>query len=94
MRVKLLRIDLKFKFFLFSLVIIFLFLYLFLYLRWKKFKEENEKLLGRIKKLDNEVVRLEKELKSLQRKPYLLEKIARNKLGLIKEGEIVVDIRD
>jgi len=94
MQAKLLKKNLGFKFFLLSLFAVFLFLYLPLYLRWRRFREENKKLLKRIESLEGEVVKLENDLKNLQKNSYLLEKLARDKLGLIKEGEIVVDIKE
>jgi len=94
MQAKLLKKSLGFKFFLFSLLAISLFLYLPLYLRWRRFREENKRLLKRIESLESEVVKLENDLKNLQKNSYLLEKLARNKLGLIKEGEIIVDIKE
>jgi len=94
MQAKFFRKSLKFKIFLFIIVIFLINLYLPLYFRWRKFKEEEKRLLAKIEDLKEEVSNLEKDLKSLEKDPSLLERLVREKLGFVKENELIVDIRE
>ncbi len=94
MQAKFFRKNLKFKIFLFIIVIFLINLYLPLYFRWRKFKEEEKRLLAKIEDLKEEVSNLEKDLKSLEKDPSLLERLVREKLGFVKENELIVDIRE
>lgn len=95
MQAKFFRKSLKFKIFLFIIVIFFLLnLYLPLYFRWRRFREEEKKLLTKIENLKEEISNLEKDLKALEKDPHLLEKLVREKLGFVKENELIVDIKE
>jgi len=95
MQAKSFRKSLKFKIFLFIIVSFFLLnLYLPLCFRWRRFKEEKKKLLAKIEDLKEEISNLEKDLKALEKDPHLLEKLVREKLGFVKENELIVDIKE
>lgn len=62
------------------------------YTRLKKLKNEDKVLTERIKKLQDEI----NNLRNLQSnsKPSFLEKKVREELGLAREGEIIIDIKE
>jgi len=62
--------------------------------RWRRFKKEKKKLLAKIEDLKEEISNLEKDLKALEKDPHLLEKLVREKLGFVKENELIVDIKE
>ncbi len=85
-----------FKWFLLFLVVSLLVtsFYLPSYFRLKRFKEENKRIIKEIEKIKKEIVKLQENLESLEKNPYLLEKIAREEIGVIKDNEIVIDIKE
>jgi len=64
------------------------------YARLKQLRSENEKLILKNKQLAAEIADLEKKSKRVGKDPYFYEKIARDELGVAKEGEIVIDIQE
>ncbi len=64
------------------------------YARLKKLRDENKRLTRENDKLIEEIVDYEEKLKRVGKDPYLYEKIAREELGIAKEGEIVIDIEE
>jgi len=64
------------------------------YARLKKLRDENKRLTSENEKLIEEIVDYEEKLKRVGKDPYLYEKIAREELGIAKEGEIVIDIEE
>lgn len=76
----------------FLLSTVALILYFPNYTKLKQLRRENEKLLLKNKELEGEIVDLEDKLSRVGEDPYLYEKIARDELGVAKEGEIVIDI--
>jgi len=62
------------------------------YARLKQLRSENEKLLLKNKELEGEIADLEDKLARVGKDTYLYERIARDELGIAKEGEIVIDI--
>ena len=48
--------------------------------------------LGSVSELERENVRLKKEQRLLEEDPAYLEKVAREKMGLIREGEVVYQL--
>ena len=64
------------------------------YARLKQLRSENEKLISKNKELQSEIADFEKKLKRVGKDPYFYEKIARDALGVAKEGEIVIDIQE
>jgi cell division protein FtsB len=64
------------------------------YAKFKKIREEKVKLRSEIKKLSEEIKDLREKNKEVTKDTYIKEKIAREDLGVAKEGEIVVDIKE
>jgi len=58
------------------------------YLRRRELSRENERLQAELEELQNENARLREELNRLD-DPEAVEKLAREELGLVKEGETV-----
>jgi len=53
-------------------------------------KRRQEVLLQKIEQLEARKGKLERDIEELQKNPKAVEKKAREKLGLVKEGEIVI----
>ena len=53
-------------------------------------KRSQEVLLQKIEQLEARKGKLERDIEELQKNPKAVEKKAREKLGLVKEGEIVI----
>jgi len=64
------------------------------YAKLKKLRDENKRLSSENTGLIEEIVDYEEKLKRVGKDPYLYEKIAREELGIAKEGEIVIDIKE
>jgi len=62
------------------------------YIKLSSLKNENRNLTQQIKRLEQTNQELEKELNLLGEDKEHIEKIAREKLGLTKEGEIIYKI--
>ena len=67
-------------------------LYLPSYSRFKKLKEQNEQLDRKISALKKEIDQLKNINQRLGKDEFILEKLARDNLGVAKDNEIVVDI--
>ncbi len=78
----------------FCLIILVGVIYFPNYARLKKLKGENKRLTLENDKLIEEIADYEEKLKRVGKDPYLYEKIAREELGIAKEGEIVIDIKE
>jgi len=98
MRVKLFNID-SFK--LWRLIISFIILligvgivYLPSYLRLRRLRKENQRVIEKIAHLKKEIKTLETDVEKLQSESSLWEKLVREKLGVAKKDEIVIDIKD
>jgi cell division protein FtsB len=55
-----------------------------------KTRRRQKVLLQRIEQLEERKVKLERDIEELRENPKAVEKKAREKLGLVKEGEIVI----
>ncbi|MFO8053528.1 MAG: septum formation initiator family protein [Candidatus Omnitrophota bacterium] len=64
------------------------------YSKLKNLKKENKKLIKKIDNLKKEIIDYEAKNKKLKENSYFYEKIAREKLGVAREDEIVVDIEE
>jgi len=64
------------------------------YAKLKQLRNENQKLIFENQRLEKEVDSYTKKLEELGEDSYLYEKIARDDLGIAKEGEIVIDIEE
>ncbi|UCC95344.1 MAG: septum formation initiator family protein [Candidatus Omnitrophota bacterium] len=75
--------------------IIFMIFYFPHYARLKQLREANRRLTLQMHKLEEEITNLEKDIKQVSSDdPSFYEKIARDELGVVKEGEIVIDIQE
>lgn len=63
------------------------------YSRLKELRNESKRLIQENEDLVEEIADYEEKLKRIGKDPYLYEKIAREELGIAKEGEIVIDIK-
>ena len=61
------------------------------YKRVQEAKARNRELAGEIKRLSHENLELEKKLELLQTDMVYIEKRAREKLGVVREGEIIYE---
>ena len=73
---------------------IFIILIIFLpgYTKLQELKERNKDLESRIKKIKLENTRLEDEILRFQQDPVYQEEIVREKLGVVREGEVIYKI--
>jgi cell division protein FtsB len=73
------------------LLIVFILAVIFLpgYSRLQVLREENEQYKKRIALLDEHNRKLEEELVRLEEDPAYLEKKAREKLGIVRKGEVI-----
>lgn len=62
------------------------------YLKVKSLKKEISQIQGNIKRLEKENESLIIEIEKLRKDPFTIEKKARGKLGMIKEGEFKLRI--
>ena len=67
-------------------------IYLPSYKQMEDLKAKNADYDQRIKDLKKEQVALQEEVKRLKDDPVYLEKVAREKMGLIKDGEVIYKI--
>ncbi|HQA03437.1 MAG TPA: septum formation initiator family protein [Thermodesulfovibrio thiophilus] len=83
------------KIFLFIVVSVMIFLsYSFFfgdmgYLKYKKLKQNEQKLLKEINEISAENTAIKNEINLLKNNPSYLEKYSREKFGLVKQGEMV-----
>ncbi len=79
-----------------KIIIVILILGVFLtypgYLDLRKSNREVAGLAKNIRKLEETNVNLRVEIQALRKDPFYIEKVAREKLGLIKPGEIIYKI--
>lgn len=64
------------------------------YSKLKNLREENQKLIREIDALKKDIAIYEIKNKNLDEDSFIYEKIARDKLGVARENEIVVDIEE
>ena len=84
----------RFFFILIVVGVLGLFLYFPPYSRYKRLSNENFAMTEKIGVLQKEIEKLEYNIKTVEENPFLLEKIARESIGVARKGEIVIDIRD
>jgi cell division protein FtsB len=83
---------LKNAFWLFVIAVVMLAVFLPSYTKWQDLKQTNADYQEQIRDLEKQSARLISEKKRLEQDPYYLEKVGREKMGLIKEGEVVYQI--
>lgn len=64
------------------------------YSRWRELRAENQALIDRIDQLKEDIKIYQKKNQRLDQDSFIYEEIARDKLGVLREGEIVVDIQE
>ncbi|MCU0651505.1 MAG: septum formation initiator family protein [Candidatus Omnitrophica bacterium] len=83
---------LKRAFWLFGITIVLLILFLPGYTKLQDLREKNRDLTVKIKQLQIENALLEQQAKRIETDPVYQEKIARDKMGVVRKGEIPVKI--
>ena len=71
---------------------IILFIFLPSYSRYQDLREKNADYASEIRSLKKENLRLSQEKRRLDNDPVYLEKVGREKMGLVREGEVVYKI--
>lgn len=79
-------------FWIFGLAVFMLFLFLPGYTKLQELRDRNRDLEGRIKKLNVDNALLNQELTRIENDPFYQEKIAREKMGVVRKGEIPIKI--
>jgi len=76
----------------FGIILLLLVLFLPSFTKLQELKERNRDLEKKIKQLKVENVLLQQELKRVESDPIYQEKIAREKMGVVRKGEIPIKI--
>jgi cell division protein FtsB len=76
----------------FAILILFLILFLPGYTKVQELRDTNRDLEAKIKKLYKDNVLLQEELKLIAEDPVYQEQVAREKMGLVRPGEIPIKI--
>lgn len=76
------------------LVFLGIFLIIFFpgYAKMQELRQKNKELEVNIKKLEKENLALQEEKERLENEPDYLEQVAREKLGIVKKGEVVYKV--
>ncbi|MCX5706348.1 MAG: septum formation initiator family protein [Candidatus Omnitrophica bacterium] len=82
----------KKAFWLLGVGILFLVLFLPGFSKFQELRDKNRDLEYKIKRLNVENALLQEELKKIARDPDYQERIAREKMGVVKKGEIPIKI--
>ncbi|OGX16474.1 MAG: hypothetical protein A2166_01160 [Omnitrophica WOR_2 bacterium RBG_13_41_10] len=83
---------LKKAFWLFGIAVFLLFIFLPGYSKLQELRDKNAELEAKIKNLTKENTLLHYELKRVENDPLYQEKILRDKMGVVRKGEIPVKI--
>ena len=83
---------LKKAFWLFGITVFLLFIFLPGYTKLQELRDKNRELAGKAKQLSIENYLLQQELNRIAQDPVYQEKIAREKLGVVRKGEVPVKI--
>ena len=76
------------------LFILIMMIYFPNYARLKKIRDENKRIVLENAGIIEEIKDYEDKLKMVGEDPYLYEKIAREELGIARDGEIVIDTEE
>ena len=79
-------------FWIFGLAVFMLFLFLPGYTKLQELRDKNRALQDRIKQLDVENALLNQKLSRIETDPLYQEKIVREKMGVVRKGEIPIKI--
>jgi cell division protein FtsB len=83
---------LKNAFWLFIVAVVLLGIFLPSYTKWQDLEQTNLQYQQEIEDLKAKNTQLAREKRRLEEDPYYLEKVGREKMGLVKEGEVVYQI--
>jgi len=83
---------LKKAFWLFGLAVLLLILFLPGYTKLQELRDRNTELKTRIKELKIENALLQQELKRIESDPLYQERIVREKMGVVRKGEVPIKI--
>jgi len=83
---------LKKAFWLFGIAVFLLILFLPGYTKLQELRDKNRDLESKMKRLNIENYLLQEELKRIENDPVYQEKIARDKMGVVRKGEVPVRI--
>ena len=83
---------LKKAFWIFGLALLLLVLFLPGYTKLQDQREKNKELEAKLKKLNIEYTLLQQELKRADADPVYQERVAREKMGVVRKGEIPIKI--
>ncbi|MFA5089974.1 MAG: septum formation initiator family protein [Candidatus Omnitrophota bacterium] len=84
--------TLKRAFWIFGILAVIFILFLPGFTKLQELRDKNRQLSQKIKKLNIENSLLQQEINLLQKDPFYQEKIAREKMGVVRKGEIPVKI--
>lgn len=84
--------TLRKAFWLFGLAVFLLIVFLPGYTKLQELKDKNRDLETKIKRLNIEHSLLQEELRRIESDPVYQEKIAREKMGVVRKGEIPIKI--
>lgn len=84
--------KLRKAFWLFGITVFLLIIFLPGYTKLQEFKDKNRDLEMKIKRLAIENSLLQQELQRIENDPLYQEKIAREKMGVVRKGEIPVKV--
>ncbi|MBM3249444.1 MAG: septum formation initiator family protein [Candidatus Omnitrophica bacterium] len=79
-------------FWLFGLAVFLLIIFLPGYTKLQELRDRNRDLEARMKSLSVENALLQKELERIENDPVYQEKIAREKMGVVRKGEIPIKV--
>ncbi|MEK6728056.1 MAG: septum formation initiator family protein [Candidatus Omnitrophota bacterium] len=79
-------------FWLFGLSVFLLFIFLPGYTKLQELRDKNRELEVKIKHLSIDNALLQQELSRIENDPFYQEKIAREKMGVVRKGEVPVKI--
>ena len=80
------------SFWLFSFAVLLLIIFLPGYTKLQESRVKNRQLEEKFRKITIENYLLQEELKRVQNDPFYQEKIARDKMGVVRKGEIPIKI--
>ncbi len=79
-------------FWLFGISVFLLVLFLPGYTKLQELRDKNRELTAKIKRLSVDNYLLQEEIKRIQNDPVYQEKIAREKMGVVRKGEIPIKV--
>ena len=79
-------------FWLFGISVFLLVMFLPGYTKLQELRDKNQELQGKVKRLNIENALLQQELLRLDNDPVYQERVARDKMGVVRKGEIPIKI--